>query len=176
MSYSKCKTNIISKKRIPELQHCTFCNIRDIVLSHCTFHLNWLLSCNSRSRNMLEPHKDGLPDLKNVIRSKHVKWVFFFFWQSLTLAYMLLWFLFSFFSLLHNILGGRWAGMRERLHSLCHHHNHNQERQVCAWLHICGGGHVCFGSHEYFWLSTVGDNPHRLKPQEISPFYRRAVL
>lgn len=91
-----------------------------------------------------------------------------FFWQSyIGLRFLL----FSFF-LQHNILGGRWAGMRERLHFHYHHHIHNQEQQVCAWLHICGGGHVCFGSHKYFWLGTVDDGPLRLDPPEISCWTR----
>lgn len=44
---------------------------------------------------MLEPNKDGFPDLENARQSKHVS-VFFFF-QSLALAYMLLRILFFFF-------------------------------------------------------------------------------
>lgn len=71
---------------------------------------------------------------------------------------------------------GGWAGMRERLRSRDHHHDRNQEQQVCAWLHICGGGHVCFGSHEYFWWSKK--RKKGVDPQETR-FYsgtRREVM
>ena len=105
--------------------------------------LSWFLSRNSRRSNMLEPNKK-----KTFILTWRMPFgpnmLVFLTKSCIGLRFALTSFLFFFFSPspLHNILSGRWAGMRERLQY--HHQNHNQERQVCAWLHICGGGHVCF--------------------------------
>lgn len=151
----------------------------DTILSHSTWEkellyflsLNCLLSCNSRCSDMLEPNKDFLtwrmPVSLNTLvcpdKDLHRPWFCFLF------------FFLSFWLCTTSLVGGK-AGMRERLHSHKHHQNHDQEQQVCAWLHICGGGNVCLGSHEYFWLGTVGDSPHWINSQDIRMLYGQALL